>query len=324
MKLKLISAILLFTLLFSTILPLYGSAEDAERTATDEIKVMLDGTQLTFDVLPQIIDGRTMVPMRKIFEAFGATVAWDNDTKTITATKGTTAITMQIGNTSIGVGETVVVLDVPPQIVDSRTLVPVRAVAESFHAAVRWEGETKTVFLTSAETADSDSAGMLFQLYPTQTPSFLFSTQKDWYFKIDPSFELLKSENNSSVFQNSDGSEMMMITVQEQDEVTSDFGAFMKKAVKDLPSYDQKIKEDLQVVTINGLEYYTFATSSVLGEPIVNYYYFTVWDQKIFGVYFVTYHNALSQSFLDSLHSFQPNADKGETEAYINRVLTAQ
>lgn len=54
--------------------------------AADDITVILDGNKLEFDVPPQIIDGRTMVPIRAIFEALGAEVTWDDATKTVTAT----------------------------------------------------------------------------------------------------------------------------------------------------------------------------------------------------------------------------------------------
>ena len=56
--------------------------------ADNGITVKLDDKQLTFDVPPQIIDGRTMVPMRKIFEELGASVDWNAETRTITSKKG--------------------------------------------------------------------------------------------------------------------------------------------------------------------------------------------------------------------------------------------
>ena len=98
------------------------------------IKVLLDGQELAFDVPPQLINDRTMVPMRKIFEAMGANVEWNGDTQTVTATKEDITVIMQIDNTVIKVNDETITLDVPPQLVDSRTLVPARAVAESLKA----------------------------------------------------------------------------------------------------------------------------------------------------------------------------------------------
>ena len=116
------------------------------------VRVMLDGEVLEFDVPPQIIDGRTMVPLRAIFEALGADIDWDAATQTVTATMDDVVAIMQVGNPAIKVAGDTVTLDVPPMIVDGRTLVPARAVAESFAIDVYWDGDTRTVVL--ATTSD--------------------------------------------------------------------------------------------------------------------------------------------------------------------------
>lgn len=117
--------------------------------AEDEIKVLLDGQELVFDVPPQLINDRTMVPMRKIFESMGASVEWEDSTQTVTATRGDITVIMQIDNNVIKVSGKDITLDVPPQLVDSRTLVPARAVAESLNAKVDWDNDTQTVIITS-------------------------------------------------------------------------------------------------------------------------------------------------------------------------------
>jgi len=113
------------------------------------ITVTLNGVAIEFDQPPIIEDGRTLVPMRKIFEAMGAAVDWNGETQTVTGTKGDIVVTMQIGNNVITKNGQGITLDVPPQLVNSRTLVPVRAVAESFNAKVDWNGETQTVIITT-------------------------------------------------------------------------------------------------------------------------------------------------------------------------------
>lgn len=127
----------------------FASAEGkVSDRANSEIAVTLNGKEIAFDVKPQILNGRTMVPMRKIFEALGATVEWDGDTQSITSVKGDITIKMTIGDSTMYKNSEAITLDVPPQIVDSRTLVPVRAIAESFGITVDWTGETQTVVLT--------------------------------------------------------------------------------------------------------------------------------------------------------------------------------
>jgi len=110
-----------------------------------EVSVVLNGKALSFDVPPQIINGRTLVPLRVIFESLGATVDWNGATQTVTAIKGGTTVSLTIGSnilTKNGVG---VELDVPAQLINDRTLVPARAVAEAFGATVGWIDATQTV-----------------------------------------------------------------------------------------------------------------------------------------------------------------------------------
>ena len=117
------------------------------------ISVTLDGSAISFDVPPQIVDNRTMVPLRAIFEALGAEIEWDGDTQTVVATRGNTLVMMQVGNPFIIVGDCcdaeTIELDVPPLIIDNRTLVPARAVAESFGVDVYWDQAAQTVVLTT-------------------------------------------------------------------------------------------------------------------------------------------------------------------------------
>ncbi len=121
--------------------------------AQDDIKVVIYGEQIEFDVSPMLINDRTMVPMRKIFETLGANVKWFEESETIIATKGSKIITMEIGLSSISVTDVVlgksdtVTIDVPPQIVNDRTLVPIRAVSETLGKLVTWDDNTQTVYI---------------------------------------------------------------------------------------------------------------------------------------------------------------------------------
>jgi len=118
-------------------------------TVFADINVTLDGQQVEFDVPPQIVDGRTLVPLRGIFYALGAEFDWDGDTRTVTATKDGIVVVMQIDNPVITVAGQNITLDVPPQIIDDRTLVPARAVAEGFGVDADWCDDTRTVLLTT-------------------------------------------------------------------------------------------------------------------------------------------------------------------------------
>ncbi len=112
-----------------------------------KIVVTINGSPVRFSQEPIIKDGRTLVPMRKIFETLGATVEWDDKTKTVTATRGETEIVLQIGSNLLIVNDRVVELDVPAMIENDRTMVPARAVAESLDCQVDWDGNTRTVMI---------------------------------------------------------------------------------------------------------------------------------------------------------------------------------
>ncbi|MDO5399230.1 MAG: copper amine oxidase N-terminal domain-containing protein [bacterium] len=128
--------------------------------AADDITVKLDGKDINFDVAPIIENDRTLVPLRAIFEALGAQVEWDDTTKTVVSAKGDRSCVLQIGNANMFVSttadaktETVAkTLDVPAKIVEDRTLIPLRAVSEAYSCTVDWDGNTRTVTITSPKS----------------------------------------------------------------------------------------------------------------------------------------------------------------------------
>lgn len=110
--------------------------------------MILNGVELTCDQ-PLVIDsGRTLVPLRAIFEGLGASVAWDGATRTVTSTLDDTTVVMTVDSAVMYKNDQVLTLDVPAKIVNGRTMVPVRAVGEAFGADVRWDGATRTVYVT--------------------------------------------------------------------------------------------------------------------------------------------------------------------------------
>ncbi|MDY3929185.1 MAG: copper amine oxidase N-terminal domain-containing protein [Clostridia bacterium] len=111
--------------------------------------VSYNGEKIKFDQIPVIENGRTLVPLRAIFEKIGADVEWDGDTQTITASKDNTEISLTIDNAEAVKNGEKVTLDVPAKIVNGRTLVPVRFVADCFGVDVQWDQTMQRVSLTS-------------------------------------------------------------------------------------------------------------------------------------------------------------------------------
>ena len=108
---------------------------------------MIDGIPVPLDVPPIILNGRTMVPIRFISEAFGAEVQWDAETRTVRIyfEKTFTRVTLQINNTIARINDKIVTLDAPPTIINGRTMVPIRFISEAFGATVDWDNATRTV-----------------------------------------------------------------------------------------------------------------------------------------------------------------------------------
>lgn len=113
-----------------------------------EISVTVNGTKLDLDQPPIAVNNRTLLPIRAIFQAFGATVNWNPDTQTATSTVGDKTITIPLGSNEIYVNDETVTLDVAATAMGNRILVPARAVAESLGCNVQWIGETSTVVIT--------------------------------------------------------------------------------------------------------------------------------------------------------------------------------
>ena len=88
-------------------------------------------SDITMDVLPLLIGSRTMIPVRFVSYALGIGVDWAEETSTVTLTDRDTTISLVIGELSYDI-------DVPTQIVDGRTLVPLRFIAQAFGATVNW------------------------------------------------------------------------------------------------------------------------------------------------------------------------------------------
>lgn len=120
------------------------------------INVSMKGKYLDFsgDEPPTIDNGRTLVPLRSIFEALGADVEWDNDTRAVTATsQDGIVIKMAIDETSYTVNGEEKTLDVSAQIINSRTFVPVRAVSESLGCVVEWDADEQMVYIIPENSA---------------------------------------------------------------------------------------------------------------------------------------------------------------------------
>ena len=139
---RLLSLTIVWVLVFSMFT---GFSVLAEKPVT----VTVDGQMVNFDVQPRLIGGRTMVPLRAIFEALGATVKWDEASQTVTAYNEAYIVKCTIDSNTMYVNNEAKNIDVAPMMIDSRTLVPARFVAEAFNCSVIWDESSFVVAITS-------------------------------------------------------------------------------------------------------------------------------------------------------------------------------
>ena len=134
---------ILHTLIIITILLTMSNPFASMANSQNEARILYNGNELATDVKPVTINSRIMLPMRVVFEAFGAEIIWDNATKTATGKKEDITVTVRVGQEYAYVNNRKVWLDSPAAIISGRTLVPLRFVAEAFNMEVTWDGKTK-------------------------------------------------------------------------------------------------------------------------------------------------------------------------------------
>jgi hypothetical protein len=111
----------------------------------------VNGATAQMDVAPYIENGRTFLPIRYAAYAVGVTdsgITWDGTTNTATIVKGSDTIVLVVGNTTMTLNGKVTVMDVAPEIVSGRVMLPIRFVGEALGATVAWDQASKTVTLT--------------------------------------------------------------------------------------------------------------------------------------------------------------------------------
>lgn len=115
--------------------------------------VELNGKAIEFtDQEPIIVDNRTLIPVRDVLEAMGAEVDWLEDERTVIAMRGLSSVTIRINDSNIIANGEPAAIDVPAQIINSRTMLPARAVVEALGGNVEWDAASQKVIITTLST----------------------------------------------------------------------------------------------------------------------------------------------------------------------------
>ena len=132
----------------------------------------INGTEKPIDengTAPIIVNDRTLLPVRAVVEEIDGTVGWDGDTQTVTLSYNGKEIQMVIGNTTAYLNGTAQVLDTAPAIINDRTMLPIRFIAESFDFNVDWDGTEQRVIIKKAAAVTEGAPEPTAK--PEETPS---------------------------------------------------------------------------------------------------------------------------------------------------------
>jgi hypothetical protein len=138
-------------------LALLGTAAFSVAAMGQTISVRVNGEPMAFlGTGPQKVEGRVLVPLRGVMEKLGAYVGYQASTKTVTATKSGTDVTLRLGERSAIVNNRAVALDVPAQEFHGSTMVPLRFLGEALGAEVHWNAATSTVDISTNGNAPQE------------------------------------------------------------------------------------------------------------------------------------------------------------------------
>ena len=102
----------------------------------------------TTQMAPININNRVLVPMREVFESMGATVNWNGSNKTVTVGYGKTVVVLGVDKKEAYVNGKLQLMDVPPKVINSKVMIPVRFVSEALGMSVYWDSKDHAVYIS--------------------------------------------------------------------------------------------------------------------------------------------------------------------------------
>ena len=136
------------------------------------VQIFVDGIPLYNDQPAVIRNGRTMVPFNALFSALGANVTWNEKEQKVTGTKGDLNVELFINKSNANVKGQSVTMDTPVQIINGRTMVPLKFVSSYLGASVAWDGVNYAAYVSTGMTPDifDPSLPVITPVIPPVTP----------------------------------------------------------------------------------------------------------------------------------------------------------
>ena len=142
---------------------------------------------------PLVINGRTMVPVRTVTETFGGTAEWNEKEGTVTLQLDGDTVKLTPGSTEAGCNGKKHTLDAAPAVIEGRTMLPIRFIAESFNFGVAWDSAESSVYIIHDTLTEDEYNALTAVLPPYSGNPYTVVNENKPYFKsyeiIKPSFE---------------------------------------------------------------------------------------------------------------------------------------
>ncbi len=145
-------AVLVVILVFSLGMTAFGA---------QAVSVYVDNEKIEFDVAPIVEDGRTLVPLRGVFEKLGARVDWNKNISEVVIKDENNEIEMILGKDKVIVNGEVRDIDVSTRMINSRAFAPLRFISENMGHTVRWDKNTNSVYITRENTSNAQRSQFL-------------------------------------------------------------------------------------------------------------------------------------------------------------------
>lgn len=126
--------------------------------AAADIQITVNGQPLSGDVPPTVLNNRVLLPLRACAEALNATVNYDAATGSITVYAGENKVELTLNSQTAAINGQQTELDTTPQVIENRTLVPLRFLGEALKAQVNWDGTTGTVSIVGSASTNAGNS----------------------------------------------------------------------------------------------------------------------------------------------------------------------
>lgn len=154
------------------------------------IDILIDGQKLALKVKPTIINGRTLVPLRGVFEKLDATVDWNKETRQAIIKNDAIEVLMSPDFESVLLNGQIHPLDTSPTIIDDTLMIPIRFVAESLGHTVDWDAINRDVLITTSQVSPLVTKTELPLVGSRSSLEALLAYNNDLHTYINRSFAL--------------------------------------------------------------------------------------------------------------------------------------